>query len=229
MFPQKERIAEGRSASSLNASRHGLTGQVTIMTPEERVVHDTFFAGYFESLQPEGAVERDLAEAIAENAWRLKRARSIDQNMFAAAHPDFTGHIEGRPEIVTALAEAKAFVAGAQQFQLLTLYEQRIQRSADKSLALLNTLQAGRKAARDKAFEEAKLLAQLNYLKDKPYDPSFDFPAENGFAFSSAEINASIRRDQRVRQATHDSRKEFDPSHTRDRFKLNIIDLAAAA
>src|SRR5471032_2754228 len=104
------RTEQGKLASRLNAFRHGLTGQVTIMSAEERLVHDQFFGEYVDSLKPATPVERDLAEAVADNAWRLKRARALDQNMFAAAHPEFTGQSEEDEPMTTVLAEAKAFL-----------------------------------------------------------------------------------------------------------------------
>ena len=38
------RTEEGKKIAALNARRHNLTGQVTAMTDEERVVHDAFSA-----------------------------------------------------------------------------------------------------------------------------------------------------------------------------------------
>jgi len=67
---------EGKRTSSHNASRHNLTGQVTAMTDEDRVAHDTFSAAMIASMAPEGALEIQLAQRVATDSWRLNRARA---------------------------------------------------------------------------------------------------------------------------------------------------------
>ena len=52
---------EGKRRASLNALRHGLTGQVTAMTDADRVAHDQFSQALIQSLAPEGAMEIQLA------------------------------------------------------------------------------------------------------------------------------------------------------------------------
>ena len=71
-------------------------------------------------------------------------------------------------------------------------------------MALLKEVQAERRAKQAKQLEEAKLLAQLALSKGETYDPSRDFPAEkgqNGFAFSAAEINLLLDRENRLNEA----------------------------
>ena len=65
---------EGKKRSSLNAFRHGLTGQIVIHTPEDRAAFQQHCDAIREALAPVGALETDLAQAIAEDRWRLNRA-----------------------------------------------------------------------------------------------------------------------------------------------------------
>ena len=223
---------EGKRRSSLNAFRHGLTGQVSVMTDEDRAAHDKFFNAYLADLNPEGAVESDLAQSAAEDAWRLKRARAIEDNIFALGHPDITDTAcdhGSHPELVTALAAARTFVADPRKFQLITLYEQRLHRSMQKSLGLLRELQAERKAARHKALGEAQMLAMGNYMKGLPYDPARDFPTENGFVFSSAEINLSIERDLRVQESRYYAQCRWKKGDPYLPVPIKLIELAKAA
>jgi DNA-binding transcriptional regulator GbsR (MarR family) len=113
------------------------------------------------------------------------------------------GHQHERRELQVALADARTFLAQARQFNLLTTYEQRINRSMHRNMKLLRELQAERQAQRDKekaqhdqAMEEAKLLAQLNLMEGLPYQPE-----QNGFVFSAAEVNRAIDRDNRLKAA----------------------------
>jgi hypothetical protein len=60
----------GRKRSSMNALRHGITGQVTTMTDEDRAAHDTFSKALMQDLAPDGAMEIQLAQRIATDSWR---------------------------------------------------------------------------------------------------------------------------------------------------------------
>ena len=221
------RTEEGKRRSSLNALRHGLTGQVSIMTPEERTAHDKFFLEYVACLKPETPVERDLAESAAEDAWRLKRAKAMETSILALGHPNMyreTPEIpEEHPELTTAVSQARAVAADPKTFQLISLYEQRLQRSMQKSLALLRQYQAERKAAYEAALAEAMALAGASYFKGLPYDPARDFPPGNGFEFSVEQINAAIERAQRVKEAVYyrfiDYRRTKDAKYTASSLK----------
>jgi hypothetical protein len=188
------KTVEGKAQSSRNNLRHGLTGQINILPTEDREAHHAFCNELRDSLKPETPMEQQFAQSVAEDSWRLNRARAIENNMFAL------GHEGERRDIHIALADARTFQSQANQFQLLTIYEQRINRNLQRNLKQLHELQAERKAQRAQALEEAQLLAQLSVMKGLPYDPAADQSA-NGFVFSTAEINFAIDRDTRLREA----------------------------
>ena len=73
----------GHNRSRMNALRHGLTGQVTTMTDEDRAAHDQFSKALIKDLAPEGAMETQLAQRVATDSWRLNRASAIEDNLFA--------------------------------------------------------------------------------------------------------------------------------------------------
>jgi hypothetical protein len=194
---------EGKAQSSRNNLRHGLTGQISLLPTEDREAHDAFCNELIDSFNPETPLERQLAQSVAEDSWRLNRACAIENNMFAL------GHAGERRELQIALADARCFQEQAGQFNLLTIYEQRINRNLQRNLKLLRELQAERVEQRRQQFEEAQLLAQLSLSKGLPYDPS-EFRAgasplcglnKNGFVFSSAEINLAIDRNNRLKAA----------------------------
>src|SRR5580692_12177801 len=76
----------GKHRTRLNAYRHGLTGQICLLTAEEHEAFELHCTGIREALEPVGALELDLAQSIAEDRWRLKRARAIETGIFAAGH-----------------------------------------------------------------------------------------------------------------------------------------------
>src|SRR5437016_14101170 len=79
------RTPEGKAAVRLNAARHNLTGQVAILPEEEQRALEAFCAPIQQELNPGSPIERQLARSIAEDMWRLSRARAIENNWFAAA------------------------------------------------------------------------------------------------------------------------------------------------
>src|SRR5271170_7615103 len=74
-----------------NALRHGFTGQVLIMTPEEREKFDAFVRGMMTDLAPVGTHETFLANSIAEEAWRLNQIRARCANLAAVGDIDGAG------------------------------------------------------------------------------------------------------------------------------------------
>src|ERR1700731_2891577 len=143
------RTAEGRSRSRLNALRHGLTGQVTTMTEEDRAARDKFSEALIKNLAPEGAMETQLAQRIATDSWRLNRISAVEDNLFALGLHQNAGQLcPGEPQIDAALTTARVFTQESHQLQLLTLYEQRLNRAVEQNLVLLQSLQTARKAQR---------------------------------------------------------------------------------
>jgi hypothetical protein len=142
----------------MNNLRHGLTGQINVLPTEDRGAHDRFCTELVDCLNPETPMEPQLAHSVAEDNWRLNRARAIENNMFAL------GHQGERRELQIALADARTFQAHANQFQLLTICEQRISRNVQRNLQQLQALQTERRQQRERALEEAQLLAQQSLL-----------------------------------------------------------------
>jgi hypothetical protein len=203
----------GRNRSRMNALRHGLTGQVTTMTDEDRAAHDQFSNALIKDLAPEGPMETQLAQRIATDSWRLNRAGAIEDNLFALGQLQNTGQAcPDVPQIDAALVSARVFTVESKQLQLLTLYEQRINRSIQKNLAMLQSLQATRKAEHEAAMKEAAALLQLSEMKGLEYAP-----AKDGFGFSNDQIHAAIDREQRLRRASTADFSKFRPRtfHTR--------------
>jgi hypothetical protein len=83
---------KGKHRTRLNAYRHGLTGQICLLTADEHEAFEQHCTGIRDSLQPVGALELNLAQSIAEDHWRLKRARAIETGIFAAGVLGQLGH-----------------------------------------------------------------------------------------------------------------------------------------
>ena len=192
------RTLTGKTRSSMNALRHGITGQVSIMNEEDRAAHDKFCQELIDRFQPDGPVELQFASLIAEDFWRLQRIRAVENDIMALGHFSEAADIDvDHPEIHASLTRAQTFLDRSKDFERLTLYEQRINRAIEKNRKQLEELQAERKRRREEALEQACLLSQAapQTIDDK------DTIAANGFVFSSDEIERAIRRRSRLMEA----------------------------
>jgi hypothetical protein len=191
------RTEEGKNRSRLNARRHGLTGQVTTMTSEDRAAHDAFSKALIENLAPDGAMEVQLAQRVATDSWRLNRIGAIEDNLFALGLHQHAGVLcPDNEQVDAALTTARVFTMESKQLQLLTLYEQRLNRAVQKNLALLQSLQATRKSQREADMKEAAGLLQLSEMRGLEYQP-----AKDGFVFSNSEIHTFVDRGRRLQRA----------------------------
>src|SRR5271154_749942 len=176
--PAGTRSEAGTQRTRLNAYKHGLTGQIHLLTAAEQTAFDAHCKSICEALAPVGALEIDIAQAIAEGRWRLKRARAIETGIFAAGRQGLLGFNPGVATtedpvqllIEDSLIQARTWLAKNDNFLLLALYEQRINRTIERNMAELRTLRAERKAARDQALEEALLLPKPAKRKGKKYE-----------------------------------------------------------
>src|SRR5580698_6486462 len=135
----------GKHRTRLNAYKHGLTGQIHILTAEEQTAFDAHCNGICESLAPIGALEIDLAQAIAEGRWRLKRALAIETSIYATDQMGLYG-----PKVIPVAADpaqllfedtfikARTWLTQKDNFLLLALYEQRINRIIERNMATIH-------------------------------------------------------------------------------------------
>jgi hypothetical protein len=72
--PTGARTQAGKQRTRLAAYKHGLTCPIHLLTTAEQSAFDAHCKSIVEALPPVGILEQELAQAIAENRWRLKRA-----------------------------------------------------------------------------------------------------------------------------------------------------------
>ncbi len=134
-----------RDPRAFNAYRHGLSGQVLVIPPSEQAAYEKHCRGIHQSLDPRGALEIDLAQSIADDRWRLKRAAAIESNIFALGLNLSSHSLTGNEECDIALAQARTWLQRGKDLQLLALYESRIQRRVERNLVLLRQLRQDRR------------------------------------------------------------------------------------
>ncbi len=193
-----------RDPRALNAYRHGLTGQVLILTPEDEAAYKAHCHNIHEYYAPVGGMEIELVQEIADDRWRLKHASALINNSFALGmtRPDtITAH---HPEIDAAFAQTRTWHDDPKTIALLGLYQHRIKNKEIKTTTLLRQLQQERREALKQAVEEAALLAQLAASKGETLNIERDLPRCTSypqFDFSNPEIGRLILHAQRLAEA----------------------------
>ena len=144
-----------RDRRALSALRHGLTGQIHILTPADQAAYDKHCEGYPPALAPISPVETDLGQSIADDRWRMKRAVAIENSIFAEgiALPGDDAVSGSSQKSTPHLPKPPSWLQKSGSIQLLTLYESRIQRRFERNMAELTA--RSRPAERKEALQQA--------------------------------------------------------------------------
>jgi hypothetical protein len=168
-FPKPQPPGERRT---LNAYRHGLTGQVRFTTAGDEQAYKKHCSGYHEDLTPKGALETDLTQSVADGRWRLKRAAQIENAIVAITLGQPDQMKCDNEEAAIAFAHAYAWLERGKDLNLLTLYERRIQSNFKNDLALLELLQSQRRGREERAAREAAEQAQAEAAAQQVQAPA---------------------------------------------------------
>ncbi len=208
------RTEEGKTRSALNALRHGLTGRTIVMPYEDMHQYHIFCKRLFQTLAPETPLEEQYAQTFCDTQWRLNRARSLEDAMLSLGHSEEAGEIEtNHPQVHAVLTAARVFRNDNKSFLNLSLYEQRLNRTLEKSLRDLKALQAERKAQRQAELDAA--VAERNLLKMKVKHGNHHLqtepePITRQFVFSTAEIETEARRQFRLADIATAQKHHYD-------------------
>src|ERR1700743_3409360 len=129
-------------------------------------------------------------------------------------HSEEAGEIKTEhPQVHAVLTAARVFRDDNKSFLNLSLYEQRLQRTLEKSLRELKALQAERKAQRQAELDAA--VAERNLLKMKVKHGHHHIQAETEpitrqFVFSTVKMKAEPRRQFRLADAASAQRHHYD-------------------
>jgi hypothetical protein len=175
------RTPAGKQRSSLNALRHGLTGQLVVMPSEDLEAYQRHVQSFTDEYHPQGPTEQHLVQAIADASWRLNRVAALETNILtmAAAHqPD---------SVDDALALAAAVESQSKALANLGLHTQRLSRQCERTVAQLRELQQTRKSQQERELDDLLDIIEMYESKGEPYNPAGD-----GFVFSQIEIDSAF-------------------------------------
>ena len=177
------KTAAGKKRSSLNAYRHGLTGQTIILPAEDLVAYQDFTRTFFDHYKPVDIIEKQLVQSLADTSWRLNRVAALEHNLMGLGFDEHSDNITTEhPETHAALVTTEAMREQTPSLAVLSLHTARLARYFEKTLKQLKDTQKERRATEASQLAEAASLLQMDQKQGLPYNPT-----EDGFVFSTAE------------------------------------------
>jgi hypothetical protein len=123
----------------------------------------------------------------------MNRAAAVETNLLSLGITEMEDRIRANhPEAEAALAMVMAFRENTRAFAQISIYSQRLPRQFERTLALLCQIQAQRRATEQRQFDKAAKILKMHNDKNLPYEA-----ADDGFVFSTAEIETFLRREER--------------------------------
>jgi flagellar biosynthesis GTPase FlhF len=172
---------------------------VIILPSENHPAYDHHTRRLFDELQPKGALEEQLVQSLSDTSQRINRIAALETNLLALAIHEQSNNIDtAHPEVHTALAMAAAVREQARALSNLGSHEHRLSRQFEGTLQELREIQAERREKEKDQMEKAAKILQLHQAEETSYNSG-----EDGFVFSNDEIENSIRRNHRPREANH--------------------------
>src|SRR5713226_2754721 len=169
----------GKKRSSLNAYRHGLTGQTIILPAKDLDAYQEVTRTFFNDYKPVGTLEKHLVQFLADTAWRLHRLAGLESNLLALGFDEHSDSITTEhPEAHAALVIIEALRDETPALAVLGLHTARLSRHFEKTLTQLKDAQKERRAIEATHLREAASLLQMDQKQGLPYQPS-----EDGFVF----------------------------------------------
>src|ERR1700733_4749732 len=185
---------EARAKVRTNAMRDGITGQVITLSDEDLPIFEKLKSDLIENFAPKTTMELRLANSIAWDTWRLDHLRAVEMNLYALGTQDPDCDVDcDDAQLHTAMSAALTFVKQSKKIGLMSIYEQRLNRSIHKNMDKLAELQAERKRNYEQDLKEEMDIAKANEINGLPYQAPAK-RSKNGIVFSTAEIQAAANR-----------------------------------
>ena len=200
---------EGRSRSSRNALRHGLTAKSpnlppanVVLTTESKEDFQILLDSYLLQFAPQPGVETELVYAMAVARWRLRRTAAIETlllnnemlRLIDEIDADFEKYHFKDVEPIDGVTFAfKKLADNGPSLALLLRYEGTLNRSHDRAFKQLQILQAVRNRAQP---NEPKLTTSLPYHTQSKSPISGPLPANVRVPAKQVQSRRKIQADR---------------------------------
>ncbi len=195
---------EGKRKSSLNALRHGLTGQIVVMPTEDLQAYQRHLESFAGEYRPQGPTEAHLVQALADTSWRLNRVAALETNVLTLGVASEAGPLIGAPQqIQDAMSIAAALESQSKALSNLSMHSQRLSRQFERTVDKLHELQQTRRDREEQELDNLLDIMNMYESKGEAFDPS-----DLGFVFSEPQIKqrALARTRERLALKAYSSR-----------------------
>ena len=180
------RTSAGKDRSRLNATRHNITGIVSLRSGPEKAAFDAYFERLIPDFDAATDVEFELASRIVDVMFRLARISTLEGNILAVNQSAATAAAGPLTDVDQAIAQAQTFIRESRTFSNLSLYEQRLSRTLNKDL---DTFQRLRHPKPQNAIVAPPRPTSIRWVSDGPNPVETLPPIPIGFVFSEPEPN----------------------------------------
>jgi hypothetical protein len=123
------RTEEGKTRSSMNAVKTGLTGRTVLLPGDDAAAYEKHLNHFFQQHQPIGDDESNLVQSLADTEWRLLRIPALEAGIYAIGRIELAAQFaEEEPAVRAALTDAKTFLVYQKQLNNLSVQEGRLRR-----------------------------------------------------------------------------------------------------
>jgi hypothetical protein len=136
----------GKTRSSLNAVKTGLTGRTVLLPGEDAEQYKALVARYMTDFQPVGDQECMIVQSLADTQWRLLRIPCLESGIYALGHLAYKDLFpeESDPAVRHQLIQTKIYLDYSGQLDKLMAQEARLHRQQEKNFKRLHELQRER-------------------------------------------------------------------------------------
>ncbi len=197
---------EGKRRSSLNGIRHGLTGQIIVLPTEDLAEFERFAGTFWHDYKPQGALESQLVQMVSDIAWRINHASAVEKVRISLTIDDERESVDTDcTPAHNAFVEARNYEKNSETIKNISLYETRLANRFNKAVKQLHDVQAERRIHEAEEMEKAAAIYEMEE-ETAAAAPGRRFtytPADDGFAFSTAQIKVHVRLRNRLVAARH--------------------------
>jgi hypothetical protein len=184
------RTEEGKQKSSLNALRHGLTGQIVIMPTDDLQAYRRHLDSFNKEYYPEGATEEHLVQSLADTSWRLNRVAALESNVLSLG-------VTSDDPLKNAMAIAEALASQTKALANLSMHTQRLSRQFERTVNQLRALQQECRIKQSVELDRLVSIIKMYEAKGEPFDRE-----QFGFVFSNQQIRLHKQAQTRDRLAS---------------------------
>jgi len=152
----------GKQRSSLNATRHGFTGQQLVLSDAEKEAYEFHVLAYMDEYAPKTQIETNLVQQFADLNWSLHQIAVQQHNLMSLINA-MTEQLMKQGDLE---ALSKALAQPYRTLNTLGIYESRKRRAADALQSQLTAMLEARAEAGAVTSKEAA--AKIGFVHSAP-------------------------------------------------------------